>query len=181
MRMYRLLFAVLAALAATQVWVPAHASTVDYTLTFAASSPYTGTGGTGSFELNGPIDTNGNRTYSLTELSMTVDGLSFSLAQDPSAAVSFHNGVFSGLSFNGTDGTGLFTFDSLGTSGTSYDLTQGILGWTLSQGSISAVDPPTATPLPPTVVLFGGALLLLGTFAWMRRAPASGGRLPAIA
>ena len=48
--MYRLLFAVLAALAATQAWVPAHASTVDYMLTFAASSLYTaGTGGTGSF------------------------------------------------------------------------------------------------------------------------------------
>ena len=42
---------------------------------------------------------------------------------------------------------------------------------TLSQGSISAVDPPPSTPLPPTVVLFGGVLLLMGAFAWMRRAP----------
>ena len=121
--MYRLLFAVLAGLVATQVWVPAHASTIDYTLTFTASSPYAAdTGGSGTFELNGPINTNGNRTYSLTELSMTVDGLNFSLTQDPSATVSFNNGVFSGLSFDGTDVTGLFMFDTLDTSGTSYDL-----------------------------------------------------------
>ncbi len=180
MWMYRLLFAVLAGLVATQAWVPAHASTVDYTLTFAASWPYAAdTGGSGTFELNGPINTSGNRTYNLTELSMTVDGLSFSLAQDQSATVSFHNGVFSGLSFDGTDQTGRFTFDTLATSGTGYDLTQ--FGWTLSQGNISAVDPPTATPLPPTVVLFGGALLLLGALAWTRRAPASGDRVPAIA
>lgn len=168
--MYRLLFAVLAGLVATQVWVPAHASTIDYTLTFTASSPYaTDTGGSGTFELNGPINTNGNRTYGLTELSMTVDGLNFSLTQDTSATVSFHNGVFSGLSFDGTDVTGLFMFDTLDTSGTSYDL-QGLFGGTLSQGSISAVDPPPSTPLPPTVVLFGGVLLLMGALAWTRRA-----------
>ena len=170
--MYRLLFAVLAGFVATQAWVPAHASTLDYTLTFTASSPYAAdTGGSGTFELNGPINTNGNRTYSLTELSMTVDGLNFSLAQDPSAQVSFNNGVFSGLSFDGTDITGLFKIDTLGTSGTSYDLVQALFGGTLSQGSISAVDPPPSTPLPPTVVLFGGALLLMGAFAWLRRAP----------
>ena len=99
--------------------MPARASTVDYTLTFAASLPYAAdTGGSGTFQLNGPINTNGNRTYNLTELSMTVDGLSFSLAQDQSATVSFHNGVFSGLSFDGTDQTGRFTFDTLATSGT---------------------------------------------------------------
>ena len=112
--MSRLLFAVLAGVIATLAWVPAHASTVDYTLTFAASSPYAAdTGGSGTFELNGPISTNGNHTYSLTELSMTVDGLSFLLSQDKSATVSFHNGVFSGLSFDGTDTTGWFTFDTL--------------------------------------------------------------------
>ncbi len=97
---------------------------------------------------------------------VTVDGLNFSLTQDPSATVSFHNGAFSGLSFDGTDITGLFKIDTLGTSGTSYDLVQDVFGRTLSQGSISAVDPPPSTPLPPTIVLFGGALLLIGAFAW---------------
>ena len=180
--MSRLSFAVLAGLIATLAWVPAHASTVDYTLTFAASSPYAAdTGGSGTFELNGPINTNGNRTYSLTELSMTLDGLSFSLSQDKSATASFHNGVFSGLSFDGTDITGLFTFDTLNTSGTSYDLAQSIFGGTLSKGSISAVDPPAATPLPPTVVLFGAGLLLIGALAWMRKAPSSRNQAPAIA
>ena len=37
--MYRLLFAVLAGFVATQASVPANASTLDYTLTFTASSP----------------------------------------------------------------------------------------------------------------------------------------------
>ena len=181
--MSRLSFAVLAGLVAMLAWVPAHASTVDYTLTFTASSPYAAnTGGSGTFELNGPINTNGNRTYNLTELSMTVDGYSFSLSQDKSATVSFHNGVFSGLNFDGTDITGWFTFDTLNTSGTSYDLTQSIFGGTLSMGSISAVDPPPpSTPLPPTVVLFGAGLLLIGALAWMRRAPSSPNRAPAIA
>ena len=130
-----------------------------------------GTGGSGTFELNGPINTSGNHTYSLSELSMTVDGLNFSLTQDPFATVSFNNGAFSGLSFDGTDITGLFKIDTLGTSGTSYDLVQDVFGQTLSQGSISAVDPPPSTPLPPTIVLFGGALLLIGAFAWLRKAP----------
>ena len=139
---------------------------------YRASSPFAAdTGGCGTFELNGPINTNGNHTYSLSELSMTVDGLNFSLAQDTSATVSFNNGAFSGLSFDGTDRTGLFKIDTLGTSGTSYDLVQDLFGGTLSQGSISAVDPPSSTPPPPTVLLFGGALLLMGAFAWLRRAP----------
>ncbi len=180
--MYRLLFAVLAGLVATQAWMPAHASTIDYTLTFTASWPYAAdTGGSGTFELNGPINTNSNRTYSLTELSMTVDGLTFSLAQDTSAQVSFHNGVFSGLSFDGTDVTGRFMFDTLDTSGTSYDLAQSGFGGTLSQGSISAADPPSPTPLPPTVVLFGGVLLIIGALAWTRRVPGSRDPAPAIA
>ena len=104
---------------------------------------------------------------------MTVDGLNFSLAQDTSATVSFNNGAFSGLSFDGTDGTGLFKIDTLGTSGTSYDLVEMSSGDALA-GSVSAVDPPSSTPPPPTVLLFGGALLLMGAFAWLRRAPALG-------
>ncbi len=180
--MYRLWFAVLAGLVATHAWTPAYASTIDYTLTFTASWPYAAdTGGSGTFELNGPINTHGNRTYSLTELSMTVDGLTFSLAQDTSAEVSFHNGVFSGLSFDGTDVTHRFTFDTLDTSGTSYDLTQSGFGGTLSQGRISAADPPPSTPLPPTIALFGGGLLFIGALAWIRRVPSSRKLAPAIA
>ena len=180
--MYRLLVAALAGPVAALASMPAYASTIDYTLTFTASRPYAAdTGGSGTFELNGPINTNGNRTYSLTELSMTVDGLNFSLGQDTSAKVSFHNGVFSGLSFDGTDETGRFTFDTLDTSGTSYDLAQSGFGGTLSQGSISAVDPPSSTPLPPTVVLFGGVLLFFRALAWTRGVLSSRNRAPAIA
>jgi hypothetical protein len=169
--MRRLLFALLVGFVATQAWAPAQASTIDYTVSFSASSPYAAdTGGSGTFEVSGPINTQGNRTYSLTELNVTVDGLTFALAQDPSATVRFHNGVFNGLSFDGTDITGMFTFDTLNTSGTGYDLTQGLWGGTLSQGSISAaVDAPSATPLPPTLVLFATGLLLVGVFAHRRR------------
>jgi hypothetical protein len=178
--MPRLVFAILAGFLATQVCAPAHASTLDYTLTFKASSPYAAdTGGTGTFELNGPISTSGDHTYSLTELSMTVDGLTFSLSQDTQATVTFDNGVFSGLSFDGTDTTGRFTFDTLGTYGTSYSLVQDDFV-TLSQGSISAVDPP-ATPLPPTAVLFAAGLLLFGAFAWSRRTAQSQSRALAAA
>jgi len=175
--MSRLVFAVLAGLVATQFCAPARASTVDYTLTFTATS---GTGGGGTFELNGPISTTGNHTYGLTELSFSVDGLSFSLAQDVNATASFHNGVFSGLSFDGTDVTGFFTFDTLTTSGTTYSVVQDDQ-WTIGAGSISAVDPPPSTPLPPTVVLFGAGLLAFGAFVWSRRTPQTQSRALAIA
>jgi len=163
--MSRLVFAVLAGLVATQFCAPARASTLDYTLTFTASS---GSGDTGSFELNGPINTSGTHNYSLTELAFSVDGLSFNLAQDTHATVSFTNGLFSGLNFSGTDITGYFTFDTLTSSGTGYSIEQNDR-WTIGAGSISAVDPPGAAPLPPTVVLFSAGLLLFGAFAWSRR------------
>lgn len=168
--MNRLVLALLAGFVATQVWTPAHASTVDYTLTFSANWPYAAnTGGTGTFELSGPINTSGDHNDGLTELSMTVDGLTFTLSQDKSATVNFNNGVFDGLSFDGTDTSGRFTFDSLYTLGTSYDLVQD--GWmTLSQGDISAVDAPSAAPLPPTLGMFAaGLLLLIGGYAFSRR------------
>jgi hypothetical protein len=170
--MVRIFVVALASFLAAQVGEKAHASTVTYDLTFSPTGSYT-IGGGGTFELSGPISNSGSHSYSLSELSIAIDGNTYTLASDPSARATFTNGNFSGLSYDASTPDGLFTFQTLSDAGLDYTLTDTTLGFfndIVSEGTISAVDPPSVAPLPASIVMFATGLMAFGFMALWKRA-----------
>ena len=162
----------LSALVLAAVCVPmadvARAATYDLTLSDTLYGPESGTG---VLLVNGPVTTGvytSNAGGGLTSLSIAIDGQTYNLNNAVGTVTAgFVNGSLTNLSYLGiADGidlslisTGLFYFYN--------DLTN----WSLSSaGSISAVDPPTATPLPPAVALFAAALLGLLLIGYRQKA-----------
>jgi hypothetical protein len=180
--MVRILVVALAGFLATQVVEQAHASTVTYDLTFSPTGNYT-IGGSGTFELNGSISDKGTHSYSLTELSIAIDGETYTLASDEAAKATFTNGIFSGLSFDASTPDGLFTIQTLSDSGLDYTVTDKTLGFfnsIVSEGTISAIDPPSAAPLPSSMLMFATGLIAFGVIALLKRAVGSRNPAPAI-
>jgi hypothetical protein len=164
-----LVVAVLAAFAA-QFSSAARASTIQYDLTL---TPTVGSiGGTGYFDVNSPLT--GTGANALTDFSVTIDNQVFSLGNElSSATATFSNGALTSLNYigdlvSGTWKTGL-NLDILGTGGLSYTFLDLGSDLALSSGTISAVDPPSTTPLPSTVVLFATGLLGLLLLNYRRK------------
>ena len=161
--MSRLLIALVLAVVCVPMADVARATTYDLTLSDTLYGPESGSG---VLTVNGPVTTGvftSNTNGGLTGLSISIDGQTYNLNNAiGTVTAGFVNGALTNLTYLGVvDGIDL----SLASTGLFYfynDLTN----WSLSSaGTISAVDPPTATPLPPAVALFAAAfvgLLLIG-------------------
>ncbi len=169
--MLRIMVLALVALVGVELPYSAKASTVTYDLTLTdLSGQQTGAG---TLVVNGPLS---NGISSFFSNGGGLDSLSIGINGDPTpftlsnaigtAQAVFQNKNLSSLSYFGQEGN--FQLD-LYTSGLFY-LYADIGNLALSSmGTISAVDPPSATPLPPTLLLFAGGLLLLGLVASRRK------------
>ena len=141
----------------------ARATTYDLTLSDTLYGPEDGTG---VLTINGPVTTGAftsNPGGGLTSLSISIDGQTYNLGNAVGIAeATFVNGSLSNLSYLGiSDGINL----SLASTGLFYFYTD-LNNWSLSSaGTISAM----ATPLPPTAVLFAGALVVLLLFGYRQR------------
>jgi hypothetical protein len=150
------------AVASVSMAAGARANTYALTLTDTLYGPEDGNG---FLTVNGPVTTgvftsNGG---GLTSLSIAIDGQTYNLTNAVGTAeATFVNGSLSNLSYLGiSDGINL----SLASTGLFYFYTD-LSNWSLSSaGTISA----TATPLPPTAVLFAGALVILLVFSYRQR------------
>lgn len=164
--MLRFLVAAAFAALAVQLSSTAQASTVQYDLTL---TPTAGSiGGSGYFDVSTPV--NGSGVNDITALSINIDGQSFNLGDAIGTAyATFTDGVLSGLSYTGALLSG-FNLDLLGTGGLTYSFADLGTNFGLATGTISAVDPPSATPLPSSIVLFiTGLLGLLLLSYWRKR------------
>lgn len=167
--MLRFLVAAAIAVFATQFPSNARASTIEYDLTFTPTSG--SIGGTGYFDVNSPL--NGSGVDAITALSVSIDNALFTLGDEQgTATATFSNGLLSNLNYVGAlvDGINL---DILGTGGLTYSFLDIGTSETLASGTISAVDPPSAAPLPTSVILFATGLLALLFLTYRRRASAT--------
>jgi hypothetical protein len=163
--MLRFLVAAALAVLAAQFSSTARASTVQYDLTL---TPTTGTiGGTGYFDVSTPV--NGSGVVDLTALSITIDGQTFNLSDAlGTATATFTGDALTALSYTGDLLSGL-NLDLLGTGGLTYSFLDLGTNFGLASGTISAVDPPSATPLPSSIVLFATGLLGLLLLSYRRK------------
>jgi hypothetical protein len=151
----------------------AHASAVDFDLTLAPANP---TGSlSGSFLLAGAPPSTGIDTYSaqfgLDALNLFVDGHTFTLANDPTASVTFINGQLVRVSFDDT----LANLDLLVIVPV---LNQAFLyddGTVEDLGKLTVVDPPAVTPEPSTLLLLTTGILggVAALYSTRRKAVAS--------
>jgi hypothetical protein len=173
--MLRLMMLCFVAVFGVQLPQAAEASTVTYDLTLTSSSGQSF--GSGTLVVNGPL-TSGSESFSssgggLESLNISLNSggpasPSFSLLNAiGTTSATFQGGTLTGLSYLGDVNS--FQLDLL-TSGLFYlyvDFGSLLLS---SAGSISAVS---AAPLPPTIVLFAGGLVLLGLLAYRRKISSS--------
>lgn len=161
--MSRLLLAMMLALACVPMAGVARAATYDLTLSDTLYGPEDGSG---VLTVNGPVTTGAYTSGvggGLTYLSISIDGQTYNLSNAVGTAeATFVNGSLSNLSYLGiSDGINL----SLASTGLFYFYTD-LSNWSLSSaGTIGA----TATPLPPTAVLFAGALFVLLLVGYRQR------------
>ncbi|HMF54315.1 MAG TPA: PEP-CTERM sorting domain-containing protein [Edaphobacter sp.] len=147
----------------------AHASPVTYDLNLINLAGNVA-GGTGSFTID---DTpkpfadiffqNGAAGSDLTDLSLTIGGNTFTLADSQAlASVTFFLGQVSGVNYAGTLGNGFFkiTLDSAGLGYVYTDLLDG----EFSAGLIHASPSAAPTPEPSSLLLFGTGALGLAAF-----------------
>jgi hypothetical protein len=163
--MLRFLVATALAVLAAQFSSTAWASTVQYDLTL---TPTTGSiGGSGYFDVSTPV--NGSGINDLTALSITIDGQTFNLSDAlGTATATFTDGVLSGLNYAGALLSG-FNLDLLGTGGLTYNFLDLGTNFGIASGTISAMDPPSPTPLPSSIVLFATGLLGLLLLSYRRK------------
>ena len=166
--MSRLLFVMMLVVACAPMAGVARATTYDLTLSDTLYGPE---GGTGVLNIAGPVTTGvftSNPGGGLTDLSISIDGQNYNLKDAVGTVTAgFVNGSLINLTYLGViDGIDL----SLASTGMFYFYND-LNNWSLSSaGTISAVDPPTATPLPPAVALFAAALLGLLLIGYRRKA-----------
>jgi hypothetical protein len=153
--MIRILVAAAVAALAAQFSSAALASTVQYDLTL---TPTAGSiGGTGYFDVVTPV--NGSGANDITALSISIDGQTFNLGDAlGTATATFADGVLTGLNYAGALLNG-WNLDLLGTGGLTYRFADLGVNFAGATGTISAVDPPSPTPLPSSIVLFATGLL----------------------
>jgi len=180
--MRRLLIAAAAGFLAFQAPGMTHASicgtdcyTYDYKLQL---NPTSGTiGGSGTFDVITSVNpwTSLNGAVTISDLSVTIGGATFTLGDAIGAATAtFSGGYLTGLSYLGDTTSGL-NLDILGTGGLSYLYFDFGTSSGTSSGNILATylgdsGPPSATPLPPSGVMLGaGLLMMLGFVAYRRR------------
>ncbi len=164
--MSRLLIALALAVVCLPIADVARATTYDLTLSDTLYGPESGTG---VLNVNGPVTTgvftsNGG---GLTSLSISIDGQTYNLNNAiGTVTAGFVNGSLTNLTYLGTvNGIDL----SLASTGLFYFYND-LSNWSLSSaGTIGAVDPPTGTPLPPSVALFAAALLGLLLIGYRRK------------
>jgi hypothetical protein len=164
--MLRILVAVAFAVFAVQLPSAARASSVQYDLTF---TPTTGSiGGAGYFDVNTPV--NGSGSNIITAFDVTIDGQLFTLANEVGTATAdFTNGALSSLNYVGALLSGL-NLDILGSTGLIYAYLDVGTGAAIATGTISATDPPpSATPLPGSMVLLASGLLGLLLLNYWRK------------
>ena len=143
-----------------------NASALTYDLTLSNGSSQTGTG---MFTINGSVSGSGTSTFTagsnLTSLSVTIDGYTFSLANEQlfNPYVTFSNGALTNIAYVGSlDGWKV----DLGTAGLSYAFLD-FLNLQISTGTIS--DHVAATPLPSGLPLFITGLVALVLLGWRRK------------
>jgi len=149
--------------------VAAHASPVTYDLNLVNIIGNV-SGGTGSFTIddspNFPADAffqNGSAGNKLTDLTMTIGGNTFTLANSESpASVFFLLGGVSAINYDGALVSDFFTI-TLDSGGLGYAYTN-ILRGQFSTGLILASPSTAATPEPSTLLLFGTGALGFAAF-----------------
>lgn len=151
----------------------AHASPVTYNLTLVNILGNVFAGGNGSFTIddtpNFPADTfvqGGSAGHDLTDLSMTIDGNTFTLADSSSpASVFFLLNQLSSINYAGSLGSGRFQI-TLNSGLLGYVYTD-VNGGDYSIGRILAT-PVAATPEPSSLLLIGTGALSFASFGLRR-------------
>jgi PEP-CTERM motif len=127
-------------------------------------------GGSGSFTIDGPIANTGLSVFTaghgLTSLNFSIDGSSFSLANELlNSSVIFNDGNLINVAYLGS--LNGFNLD-LGTFGLNYGFVDLVNASLDSFGSISG-SPVSATPLPPSWTLMLIGLAGFGLVAYRRK------------
>jgi hypothetical protein len=147
----------------------AHASPMTYNLTLVNVVGNVFAGGTGSFTIddtpNFPADAffqNGSAGHDLTDLTMSIGGNTFTLADSNSpASVVFLLGQLASINYDGSLGNGFIKI-TLNSGALGYAYTN-LLGQQLSAGRILA-SPAAATPEPSTLLLFSTGAIGFAAF-----------------
>ena len=167
-----ILAATIATFAFGQTTGAAQASTVSYDLTLTGTAGGM-VGGAGSFSVNGPINSSGLETLTVSDglnLSFTIDGNTFASGPGGFASVTFNNGSLISIAYAGTLDSWSF---ALVTGMLSYiysdftDPSHSTFGTITAQ--LAATPAVSSTPLPAALPLFATGLGGMGCLAWWRK------------
>lgn len=143
----------------------AQAST--YTLTLDPT--FGSIAGSGTMDVTAPGS--GSGISAISDLTINIDGANFNLTDEIGAATAtFSSGMLTGINYVGASVADFgLNLDFLGTQGLMYAFLDIGTNATLAEGTISAVDPPTAS-LPTTIVMFATGLIGLAFLTYRRKA-----------